>query len=571
MRAIRALSLLALLCVAINVSATPRVVRDLPYVFSITDPAARKFQSLDLIIPSVARPPLVVFVHGGFWTEPDSRWGVGPRIAQALVDGGAAVALVRYRLSPKVRHPAHAWDVAAALAFLKRSASQYGYDPARIYVLGHSSGATIAALLALDPTIYKDFGFTVSEVAGFILLSGIYDLGPKGPLNAKQRKLLAPVLGDDESARRADSPVSHVRPGPPLLVLSAENDLPGFTVDARRFARALRAAGHKAVDEIVIPKQDHLRLADLTNRQNLAVEVIEDFLKLKPMPAMMAEVVAARRFWQEPPFSTEPFWNTGVPVRTYPVDTRLRSAIQSVYDDNHYDPRSYLMKQYHALDLLTYLDSLPREKIGAGEYLIMTNVRNEQLFWKRSDIEPYRPVLVIGVDDERNLFRLTTFYKNHLEYSWKPERPPLMVRSLGGFIHFLKEPPDSLRPPTQAMFALTPDSFRRAATDPLADAGELPQDVHDVMEFRNACFSCHTFRGVGGRAGHVTAASGKTHGGFGLPLESYPPEVWRRFIFDHETSARMINVRPNAVKGPVAEKLYNLVVAERKKLPESGK
>jgi hypothetical protein len=101
--------------------------------------------------------------------------------------------------------------------------------------------------------------------------------------------------------------------------------------------------------------------------------------------------------------------------------------------------------------------------------------------------------------------------------------------------------------------------------------GELPRDVREVMEYRNACFSCHAFRGVGARAGHVTAASGAFQGGFGLPLESYPPEVWRRFIFDHETSARIINVRPNAVKGPVAEKLYDLVVEERKKLPESGK
>jgi acetyl esterase/lipase len=567
----RMIILLALLCVAIDVTAAPRVVRDLPYVFSVSDPAARRYQSLDLVIPSATRPPLVVFVHGGFWTEPVRQWEVGPRIAQALVDNGAAVALVRYRLSPKVRHPAHVRDVAAALAFLKRSASLYGYDPERIYVLGHSSGATIAAQLALNPVHFKDYGLTAVDVAGFILLSGIYDLGPQGPLNPKQRNLLAPIFGADESARRAASPVSHARPGPPLLVLSAENDLPGFSADARRFARALRAAGHKVVDEIVIPKQNHLTLADFTQRRNLAVEVIEDFLKLKPMPPAMAEVVEARRFWQEPPFSTEPFWNAGVAVRTFPVDTRLRSAIQGVYGDNSYDPRSYLMKQYHALDLLAYLDSRPREKVGAGEYLIVTNVRGEQLYWKRSVIAPYRPVLVIGVDDERDLFRLTTFYKNHLEYSWKPERPPLMVRSLGGFIHFLKQPPESLRPPTQAMYALTLDSFRLAATDPLAGVGELPRDVREVMEYRNACFSCHAFRGVGARAGHVTAAGGAFQGGFGLPLESYPPEVWRRFIFDHETSAKMINVRPNAVKGPVAEKLYDLVVEERKKFPESGK
>jgi hypothetical protein len=85
---------------------------------------------------------------------------------------------------------------------------------------------------------------------------------------------------------------------------------------------------------------------------------------------------------------------------------------------------------------------LPPQTAGRGDYLITTNIRNEKQFWKRQQIEPYQPVIVIGLDDEKNLFQLGVFYRAHREYSWKSgAQPPMMARPLGAFIHFLKEPP----------------------------------------------------------------------------------------------------------------------------------
>jgi hypothetical protein len=46
---------------------------------------------------------------------------------------------------------------------------------------------------------------------------------------------------------------------------------------------------------------------------------------------------------------------------------------------------------------------------GGGDYLVISNVRNEKLFWDRREIAPYKPVIVIGLDDERNLFRQVSF------------------------------------------------------------------------------------------------------------------------------------------------------------------
>jgi hypothetical protein len=114
-------------------------------------------------------------------------------------------------------------------------------------------------------------------------------------------------------------------------------------------------------------------------------------------------------------------------------------------------------------------------------------------------------------------------------------------------------------------YALTEDSFRLAATDPLAALGDLPRDVYDTVTLHNACVYCHSWRGAGSRSHHVTAESGSAHGGIALPLESYPPEVWKAFLFDHEAVAQKIGVRPNAVADPAArQSLYELVNESRR-------
>jgi hypothetical protein len=97
----------------------------------------------------------------------------------------------------------------------------------------------------------------------------------------------------------------------------------------------------------------------------------------------------------------------------------------------------------------------------------------------------------------------------------------------------------------------------------LATIADAPKEAREVLIRRNACLACHRFRGVGARAGHITGADGKAPGGFALALEDYSPAVWRRFMFDQATSAKLIGVNPNTVEGPAAQALYDLVVAQR--------
>src|SRR5689334_14995137 len=87
------------------------VVRDIPYPGAVMGERRR---SLDLYLPAEPRgqkPPLLIFVHGGFWRLPDDDFRIGPAVVDALVPEGIAVALLRYRLAPGYPHPAQAEDV----------------------------------------------------------------------------------------------------------------------------------------------------------------------------------------------------------------------------------------------------------------------------------------------------------------------------------------------------------------------------------------------------------------------------------------------------------------------------
>jgi len=558
------------LAAAADAQAGATVHRELPYVFRARDRAPPRQQTLDLFLPTSSaadKPPLIAFVHGGFWRESDDGYGIGRALAQALVPHGVAIALIRYPLAPAHRFPAQAEDVARAFAYLHRVADQHGFDPKRMYLMGHSAGAHLASLVALDGRYLRDAGAPAHALSGVIAVSGIYDLGDTGPIAPRAREILTPVFGDDGRARLDASPITHARGGPPILVLSAEKDFEGFSIDARRFAARLRAGGNRAAQEIVMQGLDHFTvLASMRARDSVARDFVLAFVGASALAPVRAEYLRARSRWQEPPFTTEPFWSKPELVRAYPVDDRFMAGFGLIYDEgSRYELASYPLRTFHAIELSRFLAAQPRARIGSGDHLVVTNVRGEKVYWRLNEIEPFQPVIVVGLDDERNLFRLSAFYHNKRAYSWTEEKTGLSARSIGAFVYFLKPPPPRLRPSTTALFSFTVDSFRLLERDPLAAISDLPQDVHEVMVFRNACVSCHGFRGIGARAGHTRARDGKLQGGFALPLESYPPAVWRQFMFENHKSAAAIGVRPNPVAGPAAGKLYDIVVNARER------
>lgn len=227
-----AITLLAAgLCVPAHAQAPSIVPRTFRYAAAPgTDP---DLQSLDLYLPPGPAPrggwPLVVFIHGGGWRIGDKANAFhGRDKAPWFLAHGFAFASVNYRLSPAVMHPAHVEDVAAALAWLWRHTGEEGLDPDRFVVSGHSAGAHLAALVALDARRLGKHGLSPSRLRGVILLDGAgYDVARQAPaVIARGRwlgEMYADAFGRDGRLWADASPVNFVtRAAPPFLIIRTD-------------------------------------------------------------------------------------------------------------------------------------------------------------------------------------------------------------------------------------------------------------------------------------------------------------------------------------------------------------
>jgi len=228
---------------------------------SYTDgvPADADKHKLDLYLPRDKKDfPVLVFVHGGSWRTGDRSVykALGDRFARA----GIGVAIPSYRLMPQNPHPAQIEDVAAAFAWVARNIAQRGGDPARIYLSGHSAGAHLVALLALDEKYLKKFDLDHTAIHGVIAMSGVYDVDN-----------LDTFLAD--GVKHDASPVSHVHSGaPPFLITYCQWDYFGLPRQARDMTLALKknfvaaqllyVPGENHISEVISLVQEHALLVD---------------------------------------------------------------------------------------------------------------------------------------------------------------------------------------------------------------------------------------------------------------------------------------------------------------------
>ena len=457
--------------------------------------------------------------------------------------------------------------MAAALAWLVREAGRYGYDAERIFLAGHSSGAQLASLLALDPERLRGAGVDPARIAGAIAISGMHDLDPEPELPAEQEALYAAAFGDRET-RRAASPLRRVRAdAPPFLVLAAGSDVPGLRGEAAALSEALRAAGAPAAETFIAAGRDHLSILDLADDRNPARAHVLGFLGLGPRPDELRALFAGRRTWRDPPFSTEPFFELGARVQTRDADPRFLHELNRPFLAQAGGSPEVRPARYRAVDLFELLDALGPERSGSGEWLVLTNARGERSVWRLAELRPFRPVVVIGLDDERNLFRITDVYHTRRMYSWaEPERRRVMAQPLGGFLYFLEEPPRDFAPRDFGRYGLEPGSFQRSREDPLAPLRDLPPRLLAFVTTEKGCLGCHRLRGAGANAAHLALADAALTGGVALDLEQYPAEAWRRYCFEQAAVADEVGATPVDLPADITRELYELVVRERARL-----
>jgi acetyl esterase/lipase len=194
-------------------------------------------QRLDVYVPeNAAGPrPVVVFWHGGRWRYGDKR--DYRFVGAALAESGYVVMVANYRHYPQVKMPGFMSDAALAVLWAAAHAAEFGGAQERLYLMGHSAGAHLAALLTLDPRYFAAAGGPAPRIAGVIGLSGPYDFLP----------LLEPDVQDmfgPPSIYAESQPINFVRAdAPPMLLVHGVEDETVRPKNSRNLASALGALG----------------------------------------------------------------------------------------------------------------------------------------------------------------------------------------------------------------------------------------------------------------------------------------------------------------------------------------
>jgi acetyl esterase/lipase len=191
---------------------------------------------LDVYRPRHAtKAPVVVFFYGGSW-QGGSR-DLYPFLGASLAAQGILTVVADYSIFPPARFPTFVKDAARAVRFIHTNAAQWGGDPSRLVLMGHSAGAYIAAMLAFDPQWLGQVGLnSQTDLAGFIGLAGPYDFLPI------QSRTLRSIFGG--ANRTETQPISFVTgKEAPALLITPRRDRLVSPANSRRMAAQIRARG----------------------------------------------------------------------------------------------------------------------------------------------------------------------------------------------------------------------------------------------------------------------------------------------------------------------------------------
>lgn len=235
---------------------------------------------VDLYLPAEgAGFASILWLHGGGLTGGRKDSAVNQRLARRLAGAGIAVAMAEYRLNPAVTFPAYVSDAAAAFAWLRSHIAGCGGHPDRVFLGGHSAGAYLALMVALDERYLAACGLDQTSLAGVIALSG--QTTTHFTVRAERRP------GDERIVIDDAAPLYHVTNRPfPFMILYAGDDMAMRADENRLLASALRHAGCSLVVEHLYEDRDHGTIVSRMGEANdaVAADVIR-FLRASPREA----------------------------------------------------------------------------------------------------------------------------------------------------------------------------------------------------------------------------------------------------------------------------------------------
>ena len=265
----------ATLFTAINASARDTRVR--AHADIVFDP--ERMLQLDVYaLPGIRQAPVVVFFYGGSWNSGKRQWyrWLGERLAQQ----GWVVVIPDYRKYPQVDMDGFMRDASHAVAWVHEHAARYGGSDAHLFLMGHSAGAHIAALLSTDEHWLRQVGMQPAQLAGFIGLAGPYDFLPL------KKPMFRAIFGYAHAQQIKSQPVHFVDGDePPMLLLQGKGDRTVYPRNARSLAAAMAAAG-EPVQLRMYPDIGHVGLLLSLSRpfacKAPSLQAIVNFIQMRP-------------------------------------------------------------------------------------------------------------------------------------------------------------------------------------------------------------------------------------------------------------------------------------------------
>jgi acetyl esterase/lipase len=233
-------------------------------------------QGLDLYFPKnkPTRAPVFLFLHGGGFREGDrAQYGF---VAKPFAENGVITAVASYRLTGDgFKYPDQTRDVQRAFIWLYKHAAEYGGDPRRIYVGGHSAGAILSADIGVDRRWMKAAGIPKNVFRGMVPISGPYDLRTPG------RKGESDVYAPTAALQAAASPLLHiVDPVPASIVAVGSTET--YLASSQQLADKLQASGAKAVF-LSLDGEDHRdTVHDLGDSNSLLAKAVLRMIQDSP-------------------------------------------------------------------------------------------------------------------------------------------------------------------------------------------------------------------------------------------------------------------------------------------------
>jgi acetyl esterase/lipase len=225
----------------------------------------------------------VVFIYGGSWDSGEKS--MYRFVGKLLASRGFITVIPDYRVYPAAKYPEFLRDNAEAVAFAKSHAAEWGADPSRLFLAGHSAGAYDAAMLGLDRRWLGAVGLDPRhDVVGVVGLAGPYDFLP---LRDDKLKI---IFGPEET-RPDTQPINHIDGmAPPMLLLAGSKDKTVDPGNTTRLAAAIQARGG-AVTARIVPGKSHISLLTSllpsSGGRSEILDAVAGFIGATPAPAAL--------------------------------------------------------------------------------------------------------------------------------------------------------------------------------------------------------------------------------------------------------------------------------------------